>query len=322
MDPEAGTVRQSIAFPTIGIILLGGISDKTLRTPRHNSAGIAYTGLDTPVHVSTSVYFSGEEKGTINGEPADTDSDRSPFVLLRKYRNRMGTPGGMKISFDSRNIGVLSGSSDAAAASFGKCIMDFSGGRISPDEIEPDLRMISESAGRSLHGGLTITEVTEHGAITRSLLSESAFRDYAIVGCRFHSTRNPSDTIHENVVRNPKYSLRVESTRKKSETLKALCESGDVEGIFDLAQEDTDEYHRLLVDSGVTVITPVMARFVEFVRKEKKDSWLSYIITGGSNVFVVTRRNRAGRIVEEADRFSFSPSLLRVAGAPQSVQSA
>lgn len=320
MNPRGDTLRQSVAFPTIGIILLGGISDKTFRTPRHNSAGIAYTGLDTPVHVSTSVYFSPEEKGTINGEPADTSSDRSPFVLLRKYRARMGVPEGMNISFDSRNIGVLSGSSDAAAASFGKCIIDFSEGKISPDEIEPDLRMISESAGRSLHGGLTLTEVTQHSAITRTLLPESAFRDYAIVGCKFHSTRNPSDTIHENVVKNPNYSSRIESTKKKSETLRALCESKDIEGIFDLAQEDTDEYHRLLVESGVTVITPAMAKFVEFIRKEKKDSWLSYIITGGSNVFVVTRKDMTGRILEEADRFSFSPSLLRVAGGPQSVQ--
>ncbi|MCL4329503.1 MAG: diphosphomevalonate decarboxylase [Candidatus Thermoplasmatota archaeon] len=319
MGSDADTVRRSVAFPTIGIILLGGISDKKFRTPRHNSAGIAYTGLDTSIHVATSVYFSREEKGTINGEPVDTAADRSPFILLRNYRKSIGTPEGMQIAFDSSNTGVLSGSSDAAAASFGKCIMDFSGGKVLPHEIEPDLRLISESAGRSLHGGLTLTEVNNGSAVTRSLLPESAFEGYTIVGCRFHSTRNPSDTIHENVVKNPAYPARIESTRRKSAVLKSLCDSRDIEGIFDLAQEDTDEYHRLLVASGVTVITPAMARFVEFLRKEKKESWLSYIITGGSNVFVATRRADTARISEVAEKYAFSPSMLKVAGPPESV---
>ncbi len=34
-------ISSSVAFPTIGIVLLGGISDQNRRIPMHDSAGIA-----------------------------------------------------------------------------------------------------------------------------------------------------------------------------------------------------------------------------------------------------------------------------------------
>ncbi|MFG1519181.1 MAG: diphosphomevalonate decarboxylase [Thermoplasmataceae archaeon] len=307
----------TVAFPTIGIILLGGISNKIERRPLHNSAGIAYTGIKDKIDVETSVFFSKNETGVVNGEEVKDTGDRSPFRLLRKYRESMDGKDQRKLSFISANHGVLSGSSDAAAASFAKAVKSLALRNIDEDVLEEDMRMISESAGRSYHGGLTITETIPGKAVTRSLLEAQHFRGFELIGCRFSAVRNPSDRIHENVVKNPNYEKRIASTRKKSELLIDLAEERDIEGIFDLAGEDTIEYHTLLESSGVYVITEGMRKFTQYLDTLKSEIWLNYIITGGSNVFVTVRESDSELITSLASRFSFSPVELKVAGPPE-----
>ncbi|MGC8505761.1 MAG: mevalonate-3-kinase [Thermoplasmata archaeon] len=307
---------STVAYPTIGIILLGGISDKIQRRPLHNSAGIAYTGIEDKIDVETSVFFSETETGKVNGEEVKDTGDRSPFRILRKYREYMNGKDPRKLSFISSNYGILSGSSDAAAASFGKAVEALSETKLDSDALEADMRMISESAGRSYHGGLTITEITSDKAVTRTLLEARYFHGYELVGCKFSSTRNPSDRIHENVVKNPAYSKRIESTGKKSAALVNLAEDKDIEGIFDLAGEDTLEYHRLLESSGVFVITGEMRKFITHLDSMKKEIWLNYIITGGSNVFVALKERDSKSITSLSQSFGFSPVRLKVAGPP------
>ena len=262
---------STVAYPTIGIILLGGISDKIRRRPLHNSAGIAYTGIEDKIDVETSVFFSETETGKVNGEEVKDNGDRSPFRILRKYREYMNGRDSRKLSFTSSNYGILSGSSDAAAASFGKAVEALSETKLDSEVLEADMRMISESAGRSYHGGLTITETTSDKAVTRTLLEARYFHGYELVGCKFSSTRNPSDRIHENVVKNPAYGKRIESTIKKSTALLNLADGKDIEGIFNLAGEDTLEYHRLLESSGVFVITDEMRKFNTYLDSLKKE---------------------------------------------------
>jgi mevalonate-3-kinase len=307
---------STVAYPTIGIILLGGISDKIQRRPLHNSAGIAYTGIEDKIDVETSVFFSETETGKVNGEEVKDNGDRSPFRILRKYREYMNGRDSRKLSFTSSNYGILSGSSDAAAASFGKAVEALSETKLDSEVLEADMRMISESAGRSYHGGLTITETTSDKAVTRTLLEARYFHGYELVGCKFSSTRNPSDRIHENVVKNPAYGKRIESTIKKSTALLNLADGKDIEGIFNLAGEDTLEYHRLLESSGVFVITDEMRKFTTYLDSLKKEFWLNYIITGGSNVFVALRERDSKSITSLSQRFGFNPVRLKVAGPP------
>ncbi len=49
---------EARAYPTIGIILLGGVSDEINRLPLHTTAGIAYTGLNNEIYVKTDLYIS------------------------------------------------------------------------------------------------------------------------------------------------------------------------------------------------------------------------------------------------------------------------
>lgn len=314
---NTGISARSVAYPTIGIILLGGISDKERRIPRHTSAGFSYTGLDDDIFVETRLFTSREEYGMVNGEKIDLSGSRSPFKLINKYRSEILKNIGImdedtRLAFDSRNVGVLSGSSDGAAAAIGKCVEELSGIVMDWKSFENDLRMISESVGRSIYGGLTITKEAEK-PYTERLLNPGDFSDYVVVGCKFETERKPSDRIHENVVNSPNYGKRIENTRKKGADLERLSMDKDIMGIFELAMKDTEEYHQLIESVGVKVITTEMRKFITRVDEIRRETWMTYIVTGGSNVFVPVEKKNYKMVMEEALKFNSAPVPLRVA---------
>lgn len=319
MSEEVIQYSESRAFPTIGVILLGGISDKTGRIPRHTSAGFAYTGLDNDIWVDTRVLVNnGKPFGDLNGEEVKySEEARSPFVILNHYRKRifehLNIKGTASLSFRSRNFGILSGSSDAGAAAMGSCIAEMAGGIDDMISFENELRSISESVGRSLHGGLTVTWADGKNARTERILGPEAFRDYVVIGCSFNIQRKPSDRIHENQVNSPEYPRRIESTSGKAKELLKLAEDRDIKGIFELSHKDTAEYHRLNESVGVRIITPEMRNLMDMVDIDRKETWMSYIVTGGSNVFVITEKKNmkevANRYRDNCDR----QSMLTVA---------
>lgn len=317
---------ESMAFPTVGIILLGGVSDKITRIPRHTSAGIAYTGLNDDIYVKTRLYINRSgPKGFLNDKVLNFNKNgRSPFEIINRYKDKIIESNGLdlkshSISFRSYNVNILSGSSDAAAAAIGKCVESLYPEKIDWEVFENELRVISESVGRSVYGGLTLTRRKDDLPVTEKLLDESRFKDFVVVGCRFASERNPSDRIHENIVTSPDYSKRIESTDVKGEKLIELAESSDIEGIFDLAQKDTDEYHKLIESVGVRVITPDMRRFINFLKESHKDFWSSYVVTGGSNVFVAVHKDNYEEIMEKAPEYNSDPVPLKVAGKAEVV---
>lgn len=317
-------VSSSLAYPTMGIILLGGISDKQHRYPLHTSAGIAYTGIEDKIRVETSFFIGKEQKGYINGSVIIGSQDsRSPFAIMNRYADRMSMRlkmrGDERISFSSVNRSVISGSSDGAAAAVGKCIENIIPYEASLYEMENELRVISESVGRSIYGGLTITEGNGSPVFTEKILDESAFRDFAIIGCKFSASRHPSDDIHENVVKSLTYQNRVTRTSKKGRELRKLAENRDVKGIFEMAMDDTDEYHKLSESVGVRIITKEMRSLMDKIKSKRKEAWMSYIVTGGTNVFVPVERKNIRVVLDMAAESGVEAIPLKVAGGATTV---
>ncbi|MGC8608341.1 MAG: mevalonate-3-kinase [Thermoplasmata archaeon] len=311
---------KAISYPTIGIVLLGGISNKKTRTPRHTSAGIAYTNLDNNIKTETSLYEDTETHVRINGKESD-DASRSVMGSIEAYRNRILNRWGCKnISIDSTNYGILSGSSDSGAAALGKAVESSIDSDIDLHDIENNMRAVSESVGRSLFGGLTITWSDGYFAYTERILDESAFRDFLILGFSFDYKRNPSDVIHENIVKNENYSKRIRKAEERAHKIKELSRYSDIEGIFDIAEADTDDYHEILRDSGVNVIKENMGSLIEQLKQVRKVIWNRYIVTGGSNVYAVVKKYDYQQLLPFASKFGSTVSVLKVAGPALTVQ--
>lgn len=304
---------ETLAFPTIGVVLLGGVSDSSRRYPLHNSAGIAYTSEEHDIYTRTRLFFAKEPSVTLNGNRVDPDDPRTPFHILSRYSND-GAQSRGSLSVYSQNKGIISGSSDAGAAALAKatqeifCLKDIR-------SLENDFRSISESVGRSLHGGLTVTEIVGGVPVTTRLLGPEDFRNFVIIAFMFSTMRNPSDTIHNNIVKSPDYGKRISSTAKKCMYLKELAAKKDIKGIFELAMNDTDEYHTLLESVGVNVINPEMRALIERLKRHREEFWRAYIVTGGTNVFVAAEKKNAPKLQEMAYSLNIPSRKLVVAGA-------
>ena len=319
-------ISSSVAFPTIGIVLLGGISDQNRRIPLHDSAGIAYSDEKRSIRTATSLYISGTREGYFNGNRITPDNSyRSPFRIIEKYEGRIFDKLGMDqknrfICFRSENHGILSGSSDSGAAALGKCIHSILGNDLDMPEFENDLRSVSESVGRSFYGGLTVTETDRNKAITRTVADWPVFSDFTIAGCPFPEPRKPSDTIHENIVKSELYGERVKTAGNRIRKLEGLVRNGELEEIFDMAQEDTEDYHSLIESVGVKIINGAMRSFIEKVRETRKKFWLSYIVTGGTNVFVVCHNRDLGKVMDIAGGNAIKPLQLKISEGAMSFE--
>ena len=308
---------EATAHPTMGIVLLGGLSDPINRIPLHGSAGIAYTIKNKDSVAKTRISFSDTKRWyRFNGKDIE-ESPRSPISFIRKYEERLKTKYRTEyVNFESENQDILSGSSDAGAAAIGKCMQ-----YLLPDEdpvaMENYLRMISESVGRSLFGGLTITELINLGTRTKQLLNHEELRDYEITAFTFPHERRPSDDIHFNIKKLPEYPQRVMSANSKLIELQKLAGKKDIEGIFELAHNDTDEYHSLVEKAGVKIITPEMRVLMKDVNMIRKNIWCSYIVTGGNNVFVASKNEDSEAISDKLQRPDVRITKLIVAGQPK-----
>lgn len=304
---------ETLAFPTIGIVLLGGVADSSKRFPLHNSAGIAYTSVEHDIYTRTRLFYSEEPFVLVNGNLVDPDDPRTPIHILSHYATG-NLKRGKHLSVYSQNSGIISGSSDAGAAALAKATQEIF--HISDmRSLENDFRSISESIGRSLHGGLTVTEIIEGIPVTTRLLRPDDFSDYVIVAFMFSSVRNPSDAIHKSIVKSPDYSQRIGSTSKKCAMLRKLATRRDIKGIFELAMNDTDEYHSLLESVGVKVISSEMSALIKRLKEESGEFWRAYIVTGGTNVFVATEKQNASKLKEMANSLNIPSRKLVVAGA-------
>ena len=303
---------EALSYPTIGIVLLGGLSDPDRRIPGHPSAGFAYTSGNFGIYTKTRIFFKNEPSSvTINGKEVDVNSARSPFNVINRYLKDTGIQKG-NLSIVSTNTGIISGSSDSGAAA-----LAIAAGKIfgvtELHKLEADFREISESIGRSLFGGLTVTGLKNGKYLTEMVAPWNSFEGFKIVAFKFSSTRNPSDVIHSNVIRSPRYMDRIESASRKCETVKKLASVNDIRGIFDLSMYDTEEYHELIESVGVRVISGEMRQLITSVSKMRDDFWCSYIVTGGTNVFVPVERENADKIVKLAVGFNCGVEILRVA---------
>ncbi len=321
MQSDALEFVESVAYPTFGTILLGGLSDSRNRMPLHTSAGLAYTGLDSAIETRTIIYIvKGEPVGYFNRQRMEYSEEyRSPFAVMKEMSlSILGrfnlSPSENSLCFDSENIGILSGSSDSGAAALGRALIEMSPSNIDMELFENRLRVVSESVGRSLYGGLTVTERKGDRCYTRQILPPEKFSDFIVLGCRFNETRKPSDAIHTNIVKSPEYPSRIRRTAEKSAEMARLAEKNDIESIFELAMNDTDEYHRLIESVGVRIINSGMAGVIREVKEYRKEGWASYIVTGGTNVFVPVHRSEYMSLKEKLSPLCDEVVSLKIAG--------
>ena len=85
-------------------------------------------------------------------------------------------------------------------------------------------------------------------------------------------------------------------------------------GDHNLAMKDTEQYHSLIESVGVNVITPEMRAFIDEITNLRRETWASYIVTGGTNVFVPVEKKNIREVVNLASKLKIEVVPLKVSG--------
>ncbi len=305
---------QCVSHPTFGIVLLGGLNNPEQRLPYHNSAGVCYSLKESESVARTTLYITDEpEESTLNGEVIDPLNTRSPFKMIDSYKELiLKKYQGNYISVVSENENIISGSSDAGAAALGKCIQSATG-ELDLRKLEQNMRKVSESAGRSFYGGLTVTNGTELPQ-TRQILPPKVFNNYTIISSIFPHNRKPSDDIHFSQPKSSYYTTRINNANNHVKLLEELSLKSDIKGIWELAMRDTDDYHYLNDLVNVQIITDQMNALMVEIREMRNKTWMSYIVTGGNSVFVIVENSNVNTAKSIIENHTKDMKELRVAG--------
>lgn len=299
----------AVAFPGLPIVFAEGYGQR--RKSIHSSASFAFAGVEGDVRTETVVQESGEDSFTVDGSVISGLRGEGMQGIVSAFKERSGFEG--CLSVESENINVKSGSSDSGAAALVKALDGFFGLGLSDSELIEIARAGSETAYRSVLGGLSIFDV--HSDSFKRIAEPEEFEDLRIFGVSFDLPRFTADDIHQAVVKHPDYPLRrKEADGKIIELSEALAE-GDVVGVLEVMEFDAKRVHKMFREVGFDVIKPEMQGVCNIVDKLRKDGAPAYWnVAAGSIVYVFTVKEFEDDVEATLSGAKYLPIKMNVAG--------
>lgn len=275
---------RAVAYPGLPVIFAEGYQIvRGRRISRHDSVGLCVT--DSKEHVRTETVVEPSNEGvsfTVNVQKLSGSRRQGMLKIVKLMLEKSDYDGGLDIS--STNYGILTGSSDSAAAALVTAMNSFLDLKLSLDELLQIGLYGSETVFRSLYGGLTEYRVGGDKHEADVLVNEL---DISIFTVPFEGRRFSADAIHKAVVSHPDYANRADSIREKITEVKGFLKKKSIVGILKLMEDDAREVHNLFMWTGHNVINPEMAELCDFV-EDIRDGGLKcfWSVAGGSVVYV------------------------------------
>jgi mevalonate-3-kinase len=316
-------VSTVVAYPTIPIVFLGGINSD--RTPLYDTMGLAVTNEAETTRTETTVKFTSDkdqteikfllDKQELTGKRGSQIIDSIEALLSKN--NIKG-----KILIESTNYNIFSGSSDSGLAALFTALNDVFGLDYSKEEILEFSMKGSESAGRSLYGGLTLTKTNEKPLKVIQLASESELSEISLFSVPFHfETRISADEIHAGIVKNPLFIDRVNKIPVWVERIKDALKKKAFLELLKIAEENIQNAHELLEGVKINVRKPDMLKLCEHVRKMREDKIEAYYLIGGGNlVTIATTIDFAKAVAKYLSKYQWKYYEFKVASAPKIIK--
>lgn len=317
-------ISTVVAYPTIPIIFLGGIN--TDRTPLYDTMGLAVTNKDETTRTETTVestkdkeissikfLLDKQELTGLRGEQI-IESIKS---LMEKNNIKA------KIKIESNNYEIFSGSSDSGLAALFTALNDVFDLKYSKDEILRYSMKGSESAGRSLYGGLTLTQVNEKPLKVIQLASEQDLNRFNLFSVPFqYESRISADVIHAGIIKNPQFPERVKRIPNWIDRIKKSLKNEELVELLKIAEENIQNAHELLEGVNIRVRKPDMLRLCDQVKQMRNEKIEAYYLIGGGNlVTIATIDNFAKAVAKFLSKYQWNYYEFKVASAPKIIKS-
>ncbi|MBD3388065.1 MAG: hypothetical protein GF416_03370 [Candidatus Altiarchaeales archaeon] len=305
---------NAIAYPGLPVVFAEGFRDYRKRISGHSHASFAITDAYETVKTETSAETvkAGVEFTFEGKRPADPRSSATMDVI-REMISLAAERTGVNVS--SINHGILTGSSDSGAAALVTALDDLLGLNLPLWQLNEIASRVSETAYRSLIGGLSEHVINDEGDVRiRQLKKASAFKDLMIYAIPFDLKRFSADDLHKRVSQHPRYSDRQLQVEYRLENLNNLARGGDLQGILELMESEARTVHQMFNDLGMEVIKPDMREVTELVQDMRSSSLKVYWnVAGGSTVYVFTLKKHAKEVTRELKDRGFKYKHFKVA---------
>jgi len=305
-----------IAYPTIPIIFLGGITED--RKPLHDVIGLAVTDQKEIVRTETNVkVLSSQYKINflVDGKSITGKRGNNALTSVKEFLKKSDVNVGLDI--ESRNYEIKSGSSDSGMAALFTALNDALETNYPIEEIAKYAMKGSESAIRSVYGGMSKIIVDQDSEVFGiKLASEEELNNHiGIFAIPFnYSFRVSADEIHSAVVKNPHFKYRLERIPEWTKNIEQALERRDFITVLKNAEENIRNAHDLLEDVGVKVRRKEMMNCcldIEDMRREGIEAY--YLIGGGNMISVVFPNEQEDLVLSGLKKKGYNPLRYKVA---------
>jgi mevalonate pyrophosphate decarboxylase len=305
---------KAIAYPGLPVIFAEGFRDYKKRISGHSHASFAITDAYNTVRTETKAEaMKYGVEFTLDGSAPDDMRSSGALTLIRDMIPLATEEIGIHV--ESVNHGILTGSSDSGAAALVTAVDDLLELNLPLWRMVELARHVSETAYRSLIGGLSEYRIDEEGNVrTVQMKKASHFKDVMIYAVPFNIKRFSADDLHLRVVRHPDYSNRVTQVNYRLENLRNFLEGNDILGVLDIMESEASTVHTMFKDMGMGVIKPEMKAVLDLVSDMRSRGVQAYWnVAGGSNVYVLTLRRWAKEVTRELKDKNFRYKHFKVA---------
>lgn len=311
------------AYPTIPIIFLGGINPD--RSPLYDTMGLAVTSVKKKTKTITSIKRQNCEREKpeidfyLNGKQLSGKRGSQIIEAIRYFMKQNQVESDLAIY--SENYNIYSGSSDSGLAALFTGLNTIFDLQLSQDDLLTYAMKGSESAGRSLYGGLTLTKATDPIKV-KQLASEKELEDLSLFSVPFDfPSRISADEIHAGIVTHPNFQERVDKIPQWVQDIKAALSSHNLLNLLETAETNIRNAHKLLEEVGLTIRKKEMMELCDNVHTMRTNGLPAYFLIGGGNLITIATikkfENRVSNFLIEHD---WSFKNFKVAGPPQIIE--
>ena len=285
----------SAAFPGLPVIFAEGY--RRGRVSMHGHISLALTSADGSVRTETSVEEAGENVFLVNGLELGGLRGKGMLAVRDALLERAG--GGIRVKISSTNCGLLSGSSDSGAAALAVALDRFLGLNLSIDGLHEVARSGSETAYRSLYGGLSEYYFLDGLPAARNLLPPSELGDLVVYAVPFDYLRHKADDLHLSVVKHPHYARRMADVESRIKEFKGALAERELVRCLQLMEDDARQVHKMFEEVGCRVLKGKMVELCGSVERWRAGGLTCFWNVAGASVVYVFTTKRESRVVSE-----------------------
>ncbi len=308
------------AYPGLPVIFAEGFSDYRKRLSGHSHVSLALTDVSEMVKTETTATITAAGIEFKLDEHTQQESRAAAvYNLIRSMLDMAVEQTG--VSIVSKNHGIITGSSDSGAAALTWVLDDLLELNLPLYRMEELARPVSETAYRSIFGGLSEYLIDSSGNVSVTQLKKASFfSNMVIYAVPFDIKRFSADDLHMRVARHAKYRDRVDQVNIRIDELRRTVDERDLTGLMRLMELESRTVHTMFSEMGMEVIKPEMRDVIDSVLEMRAQGTDAYWnVAGGSCVYVTTLLKHAKEVTRTLKDADIRYRNLKVADGAKTV---